>query len=48
MMSWELANGSPKEVLFAMPAAEQRSCAQLERQAGDLPLPFQEEGVLFL
>lgn len=47
MISWNLANISPKEVTFEEPGAEQPSCAQLETQAGELPLTFQEEGVIF-
>lgn len=47
MISWELANISPKEVMFEVPAAEQPSRALLEMQAGELPLARQEVGVIF-
>lgn len=40
-----LANLSPKKVMFEVPAAGQPSCGQLEMQAGELPLVFQEDAV---
>lgn len=33
--------------MFEVPAVEQPSGAQLETQAGELPLPFQEGHVIF-
>lgn len=38
-----LANLSPKKVMFEVPAAGQPSCGQLEMEAGELPLVFQED-----
>lgn len=40
-----LANLSLKKVMFKVPAAGQPSCGQLEMQAGELPLVFQEDAV---